>query len=247
MNLSIAQALRLEPSSCVALIGAGGKTTALFQLARTLSNREGSSPVIVTATSHLGAWQFGNADQHLMTDSAAPLEELEHGLHGVILVTGELDGDRSSPIHERLLTWLYEFCGYHSIPLLIEADGSRQKPLKAWALHEPAIPHFVRHVVQIVGLTGLGKVLSEDNVHRSEIFSSLSGLAPGSRITSDAVVRMLTHPLGGLKNIPDGSRRIVVLNQADTNELQARANGMVQPLLSGYDSVVIASLAEKKI
>src|SRR6185503_6707638 len=127
MNLSLAQALRVGSSSCVAFIGAGGKTTALFQLARIMSNREASAPVIVTATSHLGAWQFNLADRHIMSESPKPLEELEHGLQGVILLTGELDGDRSKPIHEGLLNWLYEFCSYHSIPLLIEADGSRQK------------------------------------------------------------------------------------------------------------------------
>lgn len=247
MNLTIAQALRMDSSSCMAFVGAGGKTTALFQLARTLSNEGGSTPVIVTATSHLGAWQFGLADQHIKTDSPAPLEELEHGLHGVILVTGEMDGDRSKPINKQLLNWLYEFCGFHAIPLLIEADGSRQKPLKAWASHEPSIPAFVRHVVQVVGLTGVGKILSEDNVHRPEIYESLSGAALGHAITPDAIVHVLMHPSGGLKNIPSGSRRAVLLNQADTDELQAVANGMVRLLLSAFDSVVIASLVEKKI
>src|SRR6266508_544295 len=108
MNLSIVQALRVDSSPCIAFIGAGGKTTALFQLARTLS-RENASSVIVIATSHLGAWQFGLADQHIMTDSPAPLEELEHGLQGVVLVTGEMDGDRSKPINESLLNWLHQF------------------------------------------------------------------------------------------------------------------------------------------
>lgn len=242
MNLSIAQALRLHSSPCVAFIGSGGKTTALFQFARQLP-----SPVIVTATSHLGAWQFGLADKHIMTENPAPLEELEHGLQGVILVTGELDGDRSNPINDNLLNWLYQFCGYHSIPLLIEADGSRQKPLKAWAEHEPPIPSFVKQVVQVIGLTGLGKPLNEENVHRPEIFSSISGLNKGELITAEAIFRVLKHPLSGLKNKPPDAWRVVLLNQADTDELQAIAHGMVQPLLVDFDSVVISSLKEEKI
>src|SRR5512142_2636997 len=171
MNLSIAQALRADSAPCIAFAGAGGKTTALFQLARQLS-----SPVIVTATSHLGAWQFDLADQHIMTDSSTPLEDLERRLHGVILITGEVEADRSKPIHEDLLNWLHQFCSDHSIPLLIEADGSRQKPLKAWAEHEPAIPDFVNLVVQVVGLNGLGKSVNDENINRSEIFSRMSGL-----------------------------------------------------------------------
>jgi molybdenum cofactor cytidylyltransferase len=247
MNLSIAQALRVDSSPCIAFIGAGGKTTALFQLARTLSKAEGQQPVIVTATSHLGAWQVQLADRHIMTSSPAPLEELEYGLRGIILVTGEMDGDRSSPIHDSLLNWLYEFCGYHSIPLLIEADGSRQKPLKAWAEHEPPIPSFVKQVVQVVGLSGLGKPLSDEFVHRPEIFSKISGLDAGAAITSKALTRALIDPKGGLKNIPAEAHRVVLLNQADTNDLRSTANRMVQPLLSVFDSVIISSLNKEKI
>jgi molybdenum cofactor cytidylyltransferase len=242
MNMTIQQALRANEHSCIAFVGAGGKTTALFQLARSLP-----SPVIVTATTHLGAWQVGMADLHIISDSPAPLEELEHGLQGVVLVTGPVDGERTRPANGHLVAWLHEYCGYHAIPLLIEADGSRQKPLKAWADHEPAIPAFVNEVVQVVGLSSLGKPMGDEVVHRAEIFARLSGLLPDDRITAEAVTRTLTHPAGGLKNIPPGARRVVLLNQADMAEQQAAASRMVQPLLRSYDSVVIASLQEQKI
>jgi hypothetical protein len=85
MNIALVQALRVNSSLSVAFVGAGGKTTAMFQLARQLS-----PPVIVTATSHLGAWQIGLADQHIITETPAPLEALEHGLNGIILTTGEI-------------------------------------------------------------------------------------------------------------------------------------------------------------
>jgi molybdenum cofactor cytidylyltransferase len=242
MNLSLAQALRVDPASCVAFIGAGGKTTAMFRLARQLP-----SPVIITATSHLGTWQIGLADQHIMSKTPASLEELEHGLKGIILVTGEFDGDRTKPINNDLLNWLQQFCGYHSIPLLIEADGSRGKPLKAWAEHEPPIPSFVGLVVQVVGLTGLGKRLSDENVHRSQVFSRLSGLSIGELITQDSLVRVLTHVEGGLKNIPANARKVVLLNQADTYELQSAAQGLAQLLMGSYDAVVISSVEREKI
>src|SRR5512144_3022082 len=66
MNLTLAQALRVTSSPSIAFIGAGGKTTAMFQLARELP-----TPVIVTATSHLGAWQTKFADQHIIPQTPA--------------------------------------------------------------------------------------------------------------------------------------------------------------------------------
>ncbi len=242
MDLTLARALRADSSPCITFIGAGGKTTALFQLAR---QRE--SPVIVTATSHLGVWQIGQADLHIVTETPAPLEELEHGLKGVVLVTGETEADRVKPVNDNLMNWLKEFCGYHSIPLLIEADGAREKPLKAWAEHEPPVPSFAEMVVQVVGLTGLGKALSNENVHRSEIFSKLSGLRLGEPITPDSLVRVLTHVEGGLKNIPVNARRVVLLNQADTPELQSAAQGLAQALVPPHHSAIISSLREKKV
>ena len=242
MSLSIARGLRADSSDCIAFAGSGGKTTALFKLARTMSH-----PVIVTATSHLGAWQVQLADQHIMTDSPAPLEELEQGLKEVLLVTGQMDGDRTKPVHENLLEWLHQFSDDHGIPLLIEADGSRQKPIKAWADHEPAIPGFVDRVVQVVGLSALGKTLSNETVHRAELYSEISGLSHGETIHADSMTRALLHPNGGLKNIPDNAHKVVLLNQADSAELQAAAHRMVQPLLSGYDSILISSLLHEQI
>lgn len=244
MRISIDRAMRVSGFSCIAFVGAGGKTTALFHLANALSK---DSPVIVTASAHLGAWQVGLADHHLIADSPTALDVLEDKLKGITLVTGDFDEGRTKPLDPESLRWLHQFCKNHSIPLLIEADGSRQKPLKAWAGHEPPIPGFVEKVVQVVGLKGIGKPLSADTVHRAEIFATLSGLDIGETVTPDALARVLTHLNGGQKNIPADARKIVLLNQADTSELQAIAHGMVNPLLSSFDSVVVSSLADENI
>ena len=221
MSITLAKALRTESSAFFAFIGAGGKTTAMFQLARQIP-----TPVIVTATTHLGVWQIPFADKHIITDTPAALEKIEHGLQGVILVTGSIDKDRTTPINANLMDWLRQFCGYHSIPLLIEADGARQKPLKAWADQEPPIPSFVDQVLQVAGLRALGKLLFDEYVHRPELFSKLSGLKVGEPITPDALICVLEHAEGGLENIPVGARRVALLNQTDTLELQAIAHGI---------------------
>jgi probable selenium-dependent hydroxylase accessory protein YqeC len=112
---------------------------------------------------------------------------------------------------DRLLALADDF----RVPLLIEADGSRMRPLKAPGEHEPPIPAFATQVVVVAGLTALGQPLTSDWVHRPERFAALSGLEMGQAITSEAVARALSHLSGGLKNIPAGARRVVLLNQAD--------------------------------
>lgn len=237
MNLQLAQAVRMSDSSSVAFVGAGGKTTAMFQLARQLR-----SPVIVTATSHLGVWQTRFADRHIVADQSSLPEDLENRLQSVTLITGELEGDRTGPIPNKLVDLLQQFCRDHSIPLLMEADGSRGKPLKAWAEHEPPIPIFVEAVIQVAGLSALGKPLSEENVHRPELFAERSGLNIGEKISPEALSRVLTHAQGGLKNVPPRARKIALLNQADTADLQAAARVVAKSLIPPYHAAVIASL-----
>jgi molybdenum cofactor cytidylyltransferase len=240
MSLSIARALRMDPASCVAFIGAGGKTTAMFKLARELQ-----SGAIVTATAHLGTWQTPLADRHIAT-GADFLEGIE-GFQGMLLVTGEPDADRTKPVSAELLRWLHQYCRNHSIPLLVEADGSRQKPLKAWAEHEPPIPTFANLVVQVAGLSGLGKPLTEEHVHRAEMFAKLSGVQIGETIPPEAIAKVLTHSQGGLKNIPTTARRVILLNQADTSDLQSAAHALTSSLLPTYQAVLISSLLHDQI
>jgi len=255
--MNLAQALRIiQPSSfsnisleskrfgkeyeSIAFVGAGGKTTALFQLARELP-----PPVIVTATTHLGNWQSSLADKHIIVTNPKEQQNLE--LRDVTLFTDEIDGERVKGLGNDVISWLREVSRDHQAPLLIEADGSRQKPLKAPAEHEPVIPEFADLVVQVVGLTDLGKPLDDKFVHRPEIFGDLSGLRPGETITFDALIRVLVHPDGGLKNVPPQARRVVLLNQADTPQLQSQAESLAQRLLPTYDAVIIASLKDENI
>lgn len=171
MNLT--RALRLPPVPCLALVGAGGKTTALFQLARELE-----PPVIVTATTHLASSQTPLAHQHIIIQSLSDLEAFEQAVpDGVTLVTGPFEGDRTSGLSNEQVVKLHEICRERSLPMLIEADGSRRKPLKAPSDHEPPIPDFVKTVVVVAGLSALGQPLNERTVHRVELFSHLSGLA----------------------------------------------------------------------
>ncbi len=236
MGLSLVQAMRLSPAQCVAFVGAGGKTRAMFQLARQLGGS-----VVVTTTTHLGSWQISQADQHVTAETTQDLQDLKP--EGVTVITGRIgDENRVDGINPAVLSWLRARCRYLSIPLLVEADGARQKPLKAPAAHEPAIPEGTDIAVVTAGLSALGRPLASDSVHRPEIFANLSGLRLGESLTAEAIIRVLLDPQGGLKGIPVGARRVALLTQADSAERQSQAGQMAHSLLAGFHSVIVADL-----
>lgn len=244
--MRLAQALRLVSEGefhqgaavRLALVGAGGKSTALFELARQLP-----PPVLLTSTTHLAEEQIRLADRHLYVDGPEDLADLERALPEVTLLTGRGDeirrtGSLSGLALERLLALADE----RNAPLLVEADGARMLPLKAPAGHEPAIPDFANMVVVVAGLSAVGKPLSSEWVHRPERFQELSGAEIGEEITLELIERVLLHPAGGLKNIPEAARRVVLLNQADTPELKEQGRLLANRLLPAYHAALVACL-----
>ncbi|MDT8897069.1 selenium cofactor biosynthesis protein YqeC [Thermanaerothrix sp. 4228-RoL] len=239
MNLK--HALRISERSKVALVGAGGKTTTLFALARSL---EGS--VILTNSAHLGRSQAALADYHVIVESREEVDEIFASLgDGVTLITGvERESGRLIGLTPDVLNQVYSHAERLNLPVIIEADGSRMRPLKAPAEHEPPIPDWVDTVIVVCGLSGLGKPLNDSTVFRPEIFSQRAGLPLGQPVTPTALIAYLLHPQGGLKNIPQHARRIVLFNQWDEckPEDQTLLLQNVPLLHESYDAVVLGNV-----
>lgn len=247
-RLNLVDALRVENQPRLAFVGSGGKTTAMFQLAREMLEKGSSSgnhTVIVTATTHLGTWQVSLADHPIQLGHLDDLKNFPRPLpEGVVLFTGfPGEDERLAGLSEPILSAIYELAELAGLPLLIEADGARRKPLKAPAEHEPPIPGWVDAVVVVSGLKGLGKPLSPEWVHRPELFSLLTGLPMGELVGVEHLARELLHLRGGLKNIPPAARKLALLNQADTANLRSAGAQLAERLLGSYAGVIVASLA----
>jgi molybdenum cofactor cytidylyltransferase len=261
--MRLAQALRLIPLDAarparLALVGAGGKTTALFQLGSELQAAQAGvaapvQTVFLSATTHLGLSQLDQAERVLRVAQASQVETLDgSSLSGLVLFVGaQSEAGRASGLDTASIQAVHALADQVGCPLLVEADGSRRMPLKAPAGHEPPVPPWVDTVVVCAGLSGLGRPLASPNVHRAEIFASLAGLAPGDEVTRQALVKVMTSPQGGLKNIPPGARRVTLLNQADDPQLQAGGAQIAQDLIIGagtpgsrYQAVLLAQLEQ---
>ena len=238
--MDLIRSLRIHQYTRMALVGSGGKTTVLRNIAQ-----HAKHPILVTTTTHLGSWQFGFATHHITVTKRREIVEAEIAkLQGTILFTGKTGDDgRADGLDGDCLRRVYEIAESLKYPLIIEADGSRQKPIKAPADHEPVIPEFINDVVVCVGMSAIGMPITPEWVHRPERYCEVTGCDLGSQIVADTILKYLIHPAGGLKNIPVNSRRVVFLNQAATESLQAIGFSMKSDLLQHYDSVILACLA----
>jgi probable selenium-dependent hydroxylase accessory protein YqeC len=223
------RSLGLEQARLIALCGAGGKTTLMFALAREFT--AAGERVLVTTTTKLahdeaqGRLSFAaTGAEQLLTHARRLLPENGPQRAGEVIAYSAVseDGCKLIGFAPELVDALAQSGRFDRI--LVEADGSARKPLKAPAAHEPVIPAATQALIIVAGTSGFGQLLGEDKVFRAHIWSSLSGLALGVPVSAASLARTLLHPDGLARGCPAGARAILFLNQADTPERRAEAS-----------------------
>ncbi|MEA5079383.1 MAG: selenium cofactor biosynthesis protein YqeC [Anaerolineaceae bacterium] len=239
--MNLIEALTPKLPARIAIVGGGGKTTTLFQIGQQVQGLAWT-----TTTTHLGTDQLGYADRHFLIESVGQLDVQELKAQKHSLITGPFTPDeRVHGPEAAVLQRLVELADQEKVSLIVEADGARSRALKAPEAHEPVIPAWAEMVIVLVGCSVLGKPLNDETVHRAQIFSSLTNLEMNEPIDPAAIMRMLIHPLGGLKGIPPSATRVVLFNQADVLPDVDPLKQQIPALLAGgYDKVIIGALAK---
>jgi hypothetical protein len=75
--IPIVDAFNLQQPACIVIVGAGGKTSALFRLARAYAR---TRPVLVSNTAHLGVEQGRFANRVIRVEQSGDVPVFENGL-----------------------------------------------------------------------------------------------------------------------------------------------------------------------
>lgn len=204
----------------ISAVGGGGKTTILAHL---FQQKFRTHSILTTTTAMIAPGhrdgtenpceKFRQLDEALLRISATPPEASGVWYAGPFPdVPGKYRGidrdvfdDYIRDRREEQDCDLIVFC---------EADGSKRKPLKAHAEHEPVIPRTTDLTLIVFGCAGLDKPLTEQCVHRADRFSEVTGKKIGERVDFGDLIALLRSG-HFFKGIPRTSRVAVIFNQAD--------------------------------
>lgn len=184
-----------------ALIGGGGKTTAMYTLAGELAAK---GTVICTTTTHI------LPPAHLPVLNSASGETLSAALSAhrcVCLGTPSAEGKLTAPALP------IEALAARADYVLAEADGSRRLPFKAHLSHEPVIPSCTGLTVALAGASGFGRPVREA-VHRWKRYCQLTGASPEEPVTVENLSAALSA---------EGLGDVIFINQAETPSAMAEA------------------------
>lgn len=140
---------------CIAVVGAGGKTTAV----RSLAHRLCGFSVLWTTTTHI----YPAAPEDCRLRLAAPTaEELTAALAAPgVVCAGVPAGKKWTALPPAVFA---AACGAADY-IVCEADGAHRLPLKLHRPDEPVLPAETTHALIVVGLSALGRPVAEV-VHR---------------------------------------------------------------------------------
>lgn len=229
---SLYHGLGLTNKGVISLVGAGGKTSLMFKLARELSS---SGESVLTTTTTKIFYPTTDQSTHLII-SHLPDEILrrargilKHTLHITaashhISETDKLIGFSPETIELFLKSNLFRW-------IIVEADGAAGLPLKAPASHEPVVPDCTDWVIGIIGLSALGRPLDKHTAFRPELVSKITSLSEGMEIIGKTICDLLLHRQGIFQGAPLGANKIAFLNQADIPQKAQAGQSIIQSLV----------------
>lgn len=237
----------LSKRELVSFVGGGGKTTTIFKLAKELKGLD--KKVLVTTSTAIYYPEENTYDKIIVDNSNEFMENLENINCGTITVIGRAISKENKllGLSKELIEGIY----YKKIfdYILVEADGSKRKTIKAPADHEPVIPRSTDKTIGVVGIDSIGKSINEENVHRPELFCRVTDSKEKEIISEEKIFKLIKSDRGLFKDVPLKSKKYIFLNKVDNKEELRKAEkiiGLVKTNRIKVDLVIAANTIDKK-
>lgn len=211
-QLSLYRCLDLNKPAVTSFTGGGGKTSLIRRLAEEFNDLR--QKVLLTTTTK--CYPFPNLPHFYLDSSVDIFKKLsEHYKNNNIAVLGGKIGPdgKIAGISPKLPGSLTRELGIH---VLVEADGSKGKPLKGYEKYEPVVPSDSDLIVSVIGADALGAPVEENIVHRSGIFQQAMLLSDSSTIIDENLLAQAFSYMEQVAvNQAPHARFIYVLNKFD--------------------------------
>lgn len=219
--MKLSSVIRTGQGRIIAFVGAGGKTTSMFRLARELAD-EGQR-VITTTTTRIAYDELRFAPTSVQIqpeqETFGELQDLLTA-KGHVFLYSAIDEAKGKVIGINPETVERAAHLGEADSVLVEADGARRLPLKAPYPHEPVIPASAATVVVVAGLDSLGLPLENTAVYGAELLRTLPASRLTDWVTVDILTEALTHRDFSLKGIPPQSEAIIFLNKVSYGNIE---------------------------
>ncbi len=203
---TLATDIGLDSHEHIALVGGGGKTTLLHALADQLVGS-----VVLTSTTKMGSDQARGRPVLLAPTTSEIMVAVGQS---PVVVWKSVAGEKALGVSTASCDEWFGLIDH----LIVEADGSRGRPFKAPAGHEPVVGQTTTTMISVIGADALGRVIG-DQCHRPLRVAALAGCTPYERLTPAGAAAVLLHERGVRKELPSGARMAIAITKVEESNL----------------------------
>lgn len=206
---SLLHALGLDEmiAPIISVVGAGGKTRTIEQLA--IEYKQLRRKVIITTTTHM----FRPVNFLWCSEESTQLLKNYLERDYAVWMGLPCDDEKMTAPKLSFLDELKEF----DIPILIEADGAKRLPFKVPNAKEPVILSGSHMVIGVLGMDALGKTI-KDICFRPEMIAQYLHKTEDELITKVDYIEVIKGSNGLMKGVTGDMKFVVILNKVDNDE-----------------------------
>lgn len=196
--MNLAQTLGVRHPGIFAAVGAGGKTSLLLSLCAELQANK--HRFLLTATAKMYLHQVAEYEPVLENDYDEGTKRVKGCLEAKNYAAWffEVMGEKVKGLPPQWLDRLFES---GLVPyIFVEADGAREKLVKAPGQGEPIIPQLSSLTFGVLNLKAVGQQLSLGNTHRLDKVLQILGKEAGELITPRDLALLAGHAEGIFKD-----------------------------------------------
>ena len=204
--MKLYEILNIKKYDINSIVGAGGKTTLMFKLANELKDK---GKVLVTTTTKI--YKPNENEVDYLSIGKEEYEFIKNNKDYGIYAYGE-DINKEHKligIEPNLVDDLKNTFDY----ILIEADGSKRKDLKAWNENEPIICSVNNKYIGVLSLNTIDIEINNNNIHRIEEFLTLTNSNIGEKASLDILIEIIFNKKGLFKR--SVGENILFLNKVE--------------------------------
>jgi len=238
----LARLLDIGENEVISVIGSGGKTTFILEMARAFKEEE---KILIGPTTKMQANIMDEMDICFLGEQVIKTKKIDKN---GIYFTGSYNADKKKLSSLPLEEWKYLIKASKYDKVLLEADGSKTLLLKGWAAYEPVILSETTMTIGIIPITAYGMYANNKTVFRFEKFKKIANILENEIVDEQILAKVIGHSKG-LLGTAQGCK-IVFINKCDLEEDFENAKRVVRAIdddiLKGIDKIIAGSLKHKK-
>lgn len=219
--------INLNKKEIITIVGAGGKTSIMFNIAKKLSRIR--KKVLVTTTTKIMKPNEEGIEVYIGEVKNISLINKNIIVAGSKIVEkNKIKGYSNYDIDNIFSKKIFDY-------IIVEGDGAKRKPIKAPRKNEPIVPPNTDILIGVIGMDSYEKEVNEDNVFGLEEFLRITGKDKNKKIDVNDIKELIINSQGLFKY--KSKKNILVLNKI--NEKSLEASNRIKQYLEKYHNDLV--------